>query len=94
MLPAARQLTVCSGGAFNADLMRRLARLLPRLTVRSSADAELPPDQFEAVAFAWLARAFIRREPGNRDEVTGAFGLRVLGALYPGGLPRPAGDTS
>jgi anhydro-N-acetylmuramic acid kinase len=37
----------------------------------------------EATAFAWLARAFVERLPGNLTEVTGATGPRVLGALYP-----------
>jgi anhydro-N-acetylmuramic acid kinase len=35
------------------------------------------------VAFAWLARAFVSRVPGNRPEVTGAAGARILGSLYP-----------
>ena len=39
--------------------------------------------QVEAAAFAWLAHAFIERQPGNRVDVTGARGPRVLGALYP-----------
>ena len=34
-------------------------------------------------AFAWLARRTVRREPGNLPSVTGATGLRVLGAIYP-----------
>jgi anhydro-N-acetylmuramic acid kinase len=83
----ARELIVCGGGAFNADLMRRLAALLTPLPVRSSVERGLPPDQVEACAFAWLARAFVRREPGNLPSVTGAGGLRVLGALYPGHGP-------
>jgi anhydro-N-acetylmuramic acid kinase len=37
----------------------------------------------EATAFAWLARAHLKGEPGNLPSVTGAEGLRVLGALYP-----------
>jgi anhydro-N-acetylmuramic acid kinase len=37
----------------------------------------------EALAFAWLARRFDLRLPGNLPAVTGARGLRVLGALYP-----------
>jgi anhydro-N-acetylmuramic acid kinase len=37
----------------------------------------------EAAAFAWLARQFCERRPGNHPGVTGAAGLRVLGALYP-----------
>ena len=43
--------------------------------------------QVEAAAFAWLARQFCERQPGNHPGVTGAAGLRVLGALYP---PRDA----
>ena len=86
--PDARELVVCGGGAFNADLMARLARLLaPRNVVTSDARG-LPADQVEAAAFAWLARAFVRREPGNIEAVTGARGPRVLGALYPAGARR------
>lgn len=78
-----RDLLVCGGGAFNAHLMARLASLLPSVRVDSSAERGLPPDQVEACAFAWLARAFLRREPGNLPSVTGARGARVLGCLYP-----------
>lgn len=81
--PDAQELLVCGGGAFNAHLMARLAALLPGVRVASTAARGLPPDQVEACAFAWLARAFVRREPGNLPSVTGAHGARVLGALYP-----------
>jgi anhydro-N-acetylmuramic acid kinase len=37
----------------------------------------------EALAFAWLGYRFLRRQPGNLPAVTGAAGLRILGALYP-----------
>ncbi|MGZ5250473.1 MAG: anhydro-N-acetylmuramic acid kinase, partial [Caldimonas sp.] len=50
-----------------------------------SDERGLPADQVEACAFAWLARAFTRGEPGNLATVTGARGPRVLGALYPAG---------
>ncbi len=80
---AARELIVCGGGAFNLDLMARLARLLKPMHVVPSGERGLPPDQVEATAFAWLARAFIKRQPGNIASVTGAAGPRVLGALYP-----------
>jgi anhydro-N-acetylmuramic acid kinase len=82
-LPAATELLVCGGGAMNGDLMRRLRSALPDLIVKSTADAGLPPQQVEAAAFAWLAKAFCDRQPGNRVEVTGAAGPRVLGALHP-----------
>ncbi len=82
--PNTLSLLVCGGGAYNDHLMSRLARLLGRdATVRSSADAGLPPEQVEALAFAWLARAHLARRSGNVPAVTGARGPRVLGALYP-----------
>jgi anhydro-N-acetylmuramic acid kinase len=64
--------------------MSRLGARLGTVAVVSSADRGLPPDQVEACAFAWLARAFVQREPGNIPAVTGAAGPRILGALYPG----------
>ena len=83
--PDAEVLLVCGGGAFNQHLMLRLAQALPAVAVRSTADRGLPAEQVEACAFAWLARAFVRRDCGNLPGVTGAAGPRVLGALYPAG---------
>jgi anhydro-N-acetylmuramic acid kinase len=80
---AAHELVVCGGGAFNDHLMARLAYRLPAIAVKSSAEHGLPPQQVEATAFAWLARAMMRRESGNLASVTGARGDRVLGALHP-----------
>jgi hypothetical protein len=79
----ARQLLVCGGGAFNGHLMRRLSALAPGVEVLSTGAKGVPPDQVEALAFAWLARQFIDRRPGNLPAVTGARGTRVLGALHP-----------
>ncbi len=81
--PDTRRLLVCGGGAFNTDLMGRLAALLPGADVQSTAACGMPPDHVEALAFAWLAQAFVARQPGNLPAVTGARGPRVLGALYP-----------
>jgi anhydro-N-acetylmuramic acid kinase len=81
--PRTRELLVCGGGAFNDALMRALAAAWPGLDVATTARAGLPPMLVESAAFAWLARAFVLREPGNRVAVTGARGPRVLGALYP-----------
>lgn len=79
------ELVVCGGGAFNTHLLARLAALLPGVAVSTSDAHGLPADQVEACAFAWLARRFVRREPGNLPSVTGAQGARLLGALYPAG---------
>ena len=78
------ELLVCGGGAFNAHLMSRLALLAgPSARVGSTVEVGVPPDQVEALAFAWLASAFVARRAGNLPAVTGARGPRVLGALYP-----------
>ncbi|MBI3346908.1 MAG: anhydro-N-acetylmuramic acid kinase [Burkholderiales bacterium] len=82
-MPAARSLIVCGGGALNGRLMQRLSDLLPGVAVESSAAHGLPVDQVEAAAFAWLAMCFKAKRPGNLPAVTGAAGLRVLGALHP-----------
>ena len=81
--PGTRELLVCGGGARNGALMGRLAALWPGLAVASTGSAGLPAQQVEAAAFAWLARQFCERRPGNHPGVTGAAGPRVLGALYP-----------
>ena len=83
--PGTRQLLVCGGGALNSHLLRRLSALLPQTDVQTTAQRGMPPQQVEALAFAWLARAFVERQPGNLPSVTGARGPRVLGALYPAG---------
>ena len=78
-----KELIVCGGGAFNDHLLQRLQAGLPTLKVVSSAAHGLPPLQVEAAAFAWLARQTVERLPGNLPSVTGAAGLRMLGAIYP-----------
>jgi anhydro-N-acetylmuramic acid kinase len=78
-----KELIVCGGGAFNLHLLQRLQTSLPWLEVSTSDQHGLPPLQVEAAAFAWLARQMLKRLPGNLASVTGAAGLRVLGALYP-----------
>ena len=81
--PLATELYVCGGGAHNLDLLERLGRNLPRCAVETTAALGVDPDWVEAIAFAWLAKQTLDRNPGNLPTVTGARGLRVLGAIYP-----------
>ncbi|MEO6409617.1 MAG: anhydro-N-acetylmuramic acid kinase [Burkholderiaceae bacterium] len=81
--PPSGALLVCGGGALNLDLMRRLQVALPQHSVQATDARGLPAMQVEACAFAWLAKAFVDRKPGNVCAVTGASGPRILGALYP-----------
>ncbi|HBZ95563.1 MULTISPECIES: anhydro-N-acetylmuramic acid kinase [unclassified Pseudomonas] len=76
-------LLVCGGGAHNACLMKRLSEMLAGTEVSSTASEGVDPDWVEAMAFAWLAHCTLEGIPGNRPSVTGAKGLRVLGAIYP-----------
>jgi anhydro-N-acetylmuramic acid kinase len=82
--PATSALLVCGGGARNTRLMERLAALAgAAVQVNSTATRGIDPARIECLAFAWLAQAFLQRQPGNLVEVTGAAGPRVLGALHP-----------
>lgn len=84
MAPA--QVLVCGGGAFNGELMRRLAARMPGVQVRHTGSAGIPPEQVEAALCAWLAHQFLAGRPGNLVAVTGASGPRVLGALHRGAV--------
>lgn len=76
-------LLVCGGGAHNHAMMQRLKQLLPKSRVSATDDHGVPADWVEAMAFAWLAHCCLEGIPANRPSVTGARGLRVLGAIYP-----------
>ena len=76
------ELYVCGGGAHNAGLMQELAYCLQR-PVHATDALGVPAQQVEALAFAWLAHAFMTGKPAGLPSVTGARGARILGALYP-----------
>lgn len=77
-------LYLCGGGAFNADLRRRLEGALPRAAVASTAECGIAPEHVEAAGFAWLAHRYVSGLAGNVPAVTGARHAVPLGALYRG----------
>jgi anhydro-N-acetylmuramic acid kinase len=81
-LPQARRLRICGGGAFNGHLMARWRALLPGVDVATTAADGVPPDQVEALAFAWLAACRLAGRSASLPAVTGARAARVLGAVY------------
>ncbi|HEX4050690.1 MAG TPA: anhydro-N-acetylmuramic acid kinase [Steroidobacteraceae bacterium] len=83
---APAQAFVCGGGAFNADLMQRLARALPATLWQSTAACGIAPEHVEAAGFAWLAHRCLEGLAGNLPSVTGAHHPVPLGALYRGRL--------
>jgi anhydro-N-acetylmuramic acid kinase len=78
---------VCGGGAYNSCLLLRLREALAArahaASVHSTDVLGISPNHVEALAFAWLAHRHVERIHGNLPAVTGANGLRILGALYP-----------
>ena len=82
-----QRLIVCGGGTKNIALLELLKihaqKQIPSLVIESSAQHGIDPQLVEALAFAWLAWAHQQKRPANIPAVTGAKGLRVLGAYYP-----------
>lgn len=74
---------LCGGGAHNALLVASLKELLGDRLLATTDALGVGVDWVEAVAFAWLAKQTVENKPSNLPAVTGAKGLRVLGAIYP-----------
>ena len=74
---------LCGGGAHNSLLREELQALLGDKQVLTTEQLGIGVDWVEAAAFAWLAKQTIENKPSNLPAVTGAKGLRVLGAIYP-----------
>ena len=84
----AKSVLLCGGGARNPVLVTALRVALAKAgmaaaVLQTTDDVGVPSNQVEALAFAWLARAALSRQPGNLPAVTGARGPRSLGAHYP-----------
>jgi anhydro-N-acetylmuramic acid kinase len=73
---------LCGGGAHN-DALKQALRQQLKISLRTTSDLGIDPDWVEAAAFAWLARACLRGEPGNLPAVTGATRRVVLGVIHP-----------
>ncbi len=76
------EIYVCGGGAHNS-LLIKLIEAEYGASIQSTMDLGIDVDWVEAVAFAWMAKQCIENKPSNLPTVTGASGLRVLGAIYP-----------
>jgi len=78
---------VCGGGARNAELLGAIAahatEVAAQCVVETTAEHGVAPEHVEALAFAWLALRHEKGLAGNLPTVTGARGLRVLGARHP-----------
>lgn len=77
----ASELIVVGGGRLNDTLMSRLTAAAS-CPVQASEALGVDGDSIEAAAFAWLAAQTLAGQPGNEPRVSGAAGLRILGAIY------------
>lgn len=80
--PDTDEVIVCGGGALNTGLMDMLKDQLS-CKVCTTAEYGIPVQLMEALAFAWLARAWDDNKPAGLPSVTGARAPRVLGCRYP-----------
>lgn len=76
------EIYLCGGGAKNQLLVSDLQSLMGSASVEMTDKLGIGIDWVEAIAFAWLAKKCISQESANLPEVTGAKGLRILGAIY------------
>jgi len=83
--PLTKRLVICGGGSKNKHLINTLQSLCPFLVspIETTEKFGIDPQAVEAAAFAWLAWSHQVKRPANLPAVTGARGLRVLGAHYP-----------
>jgi anhydro-N-acetylmuramic acid kinase len=77
------EVCMCGGGARNPDLLRRLDRLLPDVSLRPLEELGWDGDAREAAAFALLARQHHLRIRVDLSWATGALGARILGKWVP-----------
>ena len=76
------EVLLCGGGVKNADLVARIARRLPQVTVDTTLRAGLDPQWVEALAFAWLAQQRLTENALDLSTITGAARPVVLGCVY------------
>lgn len=83
--PLTKKLVICGGGSKNTYLINTLQSLCLFLEgpIETTEKFGIDPQAVEAAAFAWLAWSHQVKRPANLPAVTGAGGLRVLGAHYP-----------
>ena len=74
-------LYLCGGGALNNYLVERLKARLKDIEINTSDAFGVPPNLVEACAFAYLAKLYIEKKPGNIPSVTGASHAAILGSL-------------
>ncbi|HSW69486.1 MAG TPA: anhydro-N-acetylmuramic acid kinase [Gammaproteobacteria bacterium] len=79
---SSREIVLCGGGVHNVFLLERLCKLGTQYKIASTEKYGIHPDWVEAIAFAWLAKQTLGKQPGNLATVTGAKQESILGGVY------------
>lgn len=76
------EILICGGGVHNEFLLDRLNQLGTHYTLSSTEKYGAHPDWMEAIAFAWLAKQTLTRQPIDLMSITGAKRASILGGIY------------
>lgn len=76
------EVIVCGGGSKNLALMDEIRKLI-QCDVKPIDDYGLDCQAVEALAFAWLAKAFVDKTPLDFPSITGSRKATIAGAWYP-----------
>jgi anhydro-N-acetylmuramic acid kinase len=78
------QVYICGGGVQNEFLVEELESSLHECELYTTDELGVEADAVEAMAFAWLAYAYVNNIQGSVPSVTGAAKGAVLGTFCPG----------
>ena len=75
------EIYVCGGGSKNKFLIERLVKIIGG-NINTTDKLNIPSQQVEAIAFAWLAKKCVQKQYNNSPTVTGSLGPRILGTIH------------
>ena len=75
------EIYVCGGGSKNKFLIERLEKI-SEININTTDKLNIPSQQVEAIAFAWLAKKCIQKKYNNSPAITGSSGPRILGTIH------------
>ena len=79
--PNFEEIYVCGGGSKNKFLIERIKEITG-IGINTTDKLNIPSQQVEAIAFAWLAKKCIQKQYNNSPSITGSSGPRILGTIH------------
>ena len=75
------EIYICGGGSKNIFLIERIKEITAT-NINTTDKLNIPSQQVESIAFAWLAKKCIQKKYNNSHKITGSSGPRILGAIH------------